>query len=68
MKFDIRKIIRWVVNIASLCVAVVTLPQFGSLVPEAWLPAIGSAVAAINMILSWIRSVGAGEPALKSFQ
>lgn len=67
MSFDIRKIIRWVVNIASLLIAVVALPQFGSLVPEAWLPAIASGVAVVNVILSWMRSVGAGEPILKSF-
>jgi hypothetical protein len=64
---DIRKVIRWVVNIGSLVVGVLALPEFGAVVPEAWLPGIGSAVAVVNVVLSWIRSVGAGEPILKSF-
>ena len=58
---NLRKVVRWVVNIGSLSVAVAALPQFGALVPETWLPAIGSGVAVANMILSWLRAVCTGE-------
>ena len=61
MAFDLRKLARWVINIAALVVAVTTLPEFGSLVPTAWLPEIASATAILNLILTWIRQVQTGE-------
>ena len=64
MSFDFRKIARWTINIGSLLVAVLTLPTFGALVPEAWLPAIGSIVAIVNLILSTIRKFTSGEALL----
>ena len=57
---DIRKVTRWVVNIVSLVVAVAALPELGAVVPATALPAIAGIVAAINMILSVIRSLSAG--------
>jgi hypothetical protein len=63
---DIRKVIRWVVNIGSLIVAALTLPQLGATVPETWLPVIGSIVAIVNLVLSTIRSLGVGVGVLTS--
>lgn len=65
---DFRKIARYVVNIASLIVGVLALPQLGALVPEAYLPAIAGVVATINMVLSLIRSMSAGETVLGGYK
>ncbi len=58
---DFRKIARYAVNILALVAAVLVLPQFGTLVPVEWLPEIASIVAVVNVILSLIRQIGAGE-------
>lgn len=58
---DIRKIIRWVVNIGSLVVAVAALPELGAVVPVTALPAIAAVAAIVNTVLSVIRQIGAGE-------
>ena len=58
---DFRKILRWVVNIATLVAAVITLPAFGAFVPVAWMPQIASAAAAINLVLTWMRNNQSGE-------
>jgi hypothetical protein len=67
MSIDFRKVARYVLNIVAVIVGALTLPSLGAVVPEAWLPAIGTVVGVLNMILSVVRSVGAGEPLLKSF-
>ncbi len=65
MKIDIRKVVRWVVNIGGLVVAVYALPEFQNGVPAEVVAAVGSAVGVINLLLSVIRSLGAGEPLLR---
>ena len=59
---DFRKIIRYVVNILTFAAAVLVLPSFGALVPVDWMPGIISVTSVINVILSLIRQIGAGEP------
>lgn len=59
---DLRKLFRYVINFGALFVAILTLPAFGAVVPEAWIPSIASVVAIVNTILSFIRQIGAGEP------
>lgn len=61
MNFDARKVARYVVNILALAAAVFIMPEFGALVPADWLPEIASITAVINVILSLIRQIGAGE-------
>jgi len=61
MKFDIRKVTRWILNVGALVLAVLTLPEAGVLIPEAWLPVIMSATAVINLILTTIRKYASGE-------
>ena len=59
---DLRKVLRYVVNLLALVAAVLVLPAFGALVPVSWLPQIAGIVAVINVVLSFIRQIGAGEP------
>ncbi len=66
MTFDVRKILRWTVNILGIVAAVATLPEVGAIVPATWLPGIGSALGVVNLILTWLRKVQSGEPLLKS--
>lgn len=48
---------RYVVNLLAFIVAVLALPEFGALIPAAWLPQIVVVAAAINTILSWLRGL-----------
>lgn len=60
---DFRKIVRWAVNVLAFAAAVFTLPEFGGLVPAAWLPAIAAVTSIINVALSVLRQFQAGEAA-----
>jgi hypothetical protein len=52
---SLRHHLRTIVNIAALVAAVLVLPELGAVVPDSWLPAIGSVVAGLNVVLSWLR-------------
>ena len=52
---DIRRIVRWVVNILSLVVAVLALPELVAILPPSALAAVAVAMPILNMLLSWLR-------------
>lgn len=68
MQVNIRKVLRWVVNIGGLVVAVYALPEFQNGVPPEVVAVVGSFVGVINLILSVIRSMTSGEGVLKGGQ
>jgi len=53
----LRHNLRYVVNALALAAAVLTLPQFGAVVPADWLPEIAGIAAGVNTVLSWLRGL-----------
>lgn len=52
---DFRRALRWIVNILSIVVAVLAIPELVAVLPAGVLAIVATVTPAINMILSWLR-------------
>jgi hypothetical protein len=65
---DVRRVFRWVVNIVSLVLAILALPEFVALLPEETLIVIATVVPVVNGILSWLRPLVGTEQTSQTIQ